>query len=161
MAVTCCPACESAEFMIVKIDSLFICLLSTFGEYSSSTSKLRSQGWAWAWVESLVTFDERERSGRLANTGGGRVGGGGIGGGELAGLTANHSTIPPTSSTTAVVIAHARYALQPIVDPVRQEGVEGHRLRVGWEEGVLLFGERCSQCLRPVHLEWKRRRRCS
>ena len=89
------------------------------------------------------------------------MGGGGIGGGELAGFTANHSTIPPTSSTTAVVIAHARYALQPIVDPVRQEGVEGHRLRVGWEERVLLFGERCGQYLRPVHLEWKRRRRCS
>ena len=159
MAVTCCPAWLSAEFIIVQIDSLLICLLSTFGEYSSFTSRLTSQGWAW--VVSLATLDERERSGRLAKTGGGKVGGGGIGGGELAGFTANHSAIPPTSSTTAVVIAHTRYALQPIVDPVRQEGVEGHRLGVGWEERVLLFDDGCGQYLRLVDLEWQRRRRCS
>ena len=89
------------------------------------------------------------------------MGGGGIGGGELAGFTENHSAIPPTSSTTAVVIAHARYALQPIVDPVRKEGVEEYRLRVGWQERVFLVGERCGQYLRLVNLEWKRRRRCS
>ena len=159
MAVTCCPAWLSAEFMIVKIDSLLICLLSTFGEYSSSTSKLRSQGWAW--VESLATLDERERSGRLANTGGGRVGGGGIGGGELAGFTANHSATPPTSSTNAVVITHAKYALQLIVTPVRQEGVEGCRSGVGWEERVLLLSEGRSQYLRSDHLRWKRRRKSS
>ena len=159
MAVTCCPAWLSAEFMIVKIDSLLICLLSTFGEYSSFTSRLTSQGWAW--VVSLATLDERERSGRLAKTGGGKVGGGGIGGGELAGFTANHSAIPPTRSTSAVVITHARYALQLIVAPVRQEGVEGHRLRVSWEERVLLLSERCGQYLRSVHLGWKRRQRCS
>ena len=53
------------------------------------------------------------------------MGGDGIGGGELAGLTESHNAIPPMSNTTAVVIAHARYALQPIVDPVRKEGVKG------------------------------------
>ena len=158
MAVTCCPDCESAEFMIVRMLSLLICLLSTFGEYSSSTSRFKLQGWAW---ESLATLDERERSGRLANTGGGRVGGGGIGGGELAGFTANHSATPPTSSTNAVVITHAKYALQLIVTPVRQEGVEGCRLRVDWEERVLLLSEGSSQYLRSDHLRWKRRRKSS
>ena len=73
----------------------------------------------------MATLDERERSGRLAKTGGGRSGGGGIGGGELAGLTQSHSAIPLMTNTTAVVIAHTRYALQPIVDPVRKEGVKG------------------------------------
>ena len=158
MAVTCCPDCESAEFMIVRMLSLLICLLSMFGEYSSSTSRFKSQGWARV---SLATLDERERSGRVANTGGGRVGGGGIGGGELAGFTANHSAIPPTSSTSAVVITQAMYALQLIVTPVRQEGVEGCRMRVSWKERVLLLSERCSQYLRSGHLRWKRRRRCS
>ena len=156
MDVTCCPAWLSAELTIVKMLSLLICLLSTFGEYFSSTSRFKSQGWAW---ESLV--DERERSGRLANTGGGRVGGGGIGGGELAGFTANHSAIPPTSSTSVVVITHARYALQLIVTPVRQEGVEGCRSGVGWEERVLLLSEGSSQYLRSDHLRWKRRRKSS
>ena len=159
MDVTCCPAWLSAELTIVKMLSLFICLLSTFGAYFSSTSRFKSQGWAW--VESLATLDERERSGRLANTGGGRVGGGGIGGGELAGFTANHSATPPTRSTTAVVITQAMNALQLIVTPVRQEGVEGCRMRVSWKEGVLLLSERCSQYLRSDHLRWKRRRRCS
>ena len=158
MAVTWCPDCESAEFMIVKTLSLLICLLSTFGEYSSLTSMFKSQGWARV---SLATFDERERSGRVANTGGGRVGGGGIGGGELAGFTANHSAIPPTSSTNAVVTTQATYALQLIVTPVRQEGVEGCRVRVSRTEGVLLLHERCGQHLRSDHLRWKRRRRCS
>ena len=154
MDVTCCPAWLSAELTIVKMLSLFICLLSKFGAYFSSTSRFKSQGW-----ESLV--DESERSGRLANTGGGRVGGGGIGGGELAGFTANHSAIPPTSSTSAVVTTQATYALQLIVTPVRQEGVEGCRMRVSWTEGVLLLRERCGQHLRSDHLRWKRRRRCS
>ena len=140
MAVTCCPAWLSAELIIVKMLSLLICLLSTFGEYSSSTSRFKLQGWAW--VESLATLDERERSGRLANTGGGRVGGGGIGGGELAGFTANHSATPPTSSTNAVVITHAKYALQ-------------------LEERVLLLSEGSSQYLRSDHLRWKRRRKSS
>ena len=156
MDVTCCPAWLSAELTIVKMLSLLICLLSTFGEYFSSTSRFKSQGWAW---ESLV--DEGERSGRLANTGGGRVGGGGIGGGELAGFTANHSATPPTSSTNAVVITHAKYALQLIVTPVRQEGVEGCRSGVGWEERILLLSEGRSQYLRSDHLRWKRRRKSS
>ena len=106
----------------------------------------------------MVTLDERERSGRLAKTGGGRVGGDGIGGGELGGLIESHNAIPPMSNTTTVVTAHARYALQPIVDPVREEGVQGYRLRVGRQERVLLVGERCGQYLRLVTLEWKRRR---
>ena len=154
MDVTCCPAWLSAELTIVRMLSLFICLLSTFGAYFSSTSRFKSQGW-----ESLV--DESERSGRVANTGGGRVGGGGIGGGELAGFTANHSAIPPTSSTNAVVTTQATYALQLIVTPVRQEGVEGCRLGVDWEERVLLLSEGSSQYLRSNHLRWKRRRKSS
>ena len=156
MDVTCCPACLSAELTIVKMLSLLICLLSTFGAYFSSTSRFKSQGWAW---ESLV--DESERSGRLANTGGGRVGGGGIGGGELAGFTANHSATPPMRRTTAVVTRHATYALQLIFTPMRQEGVKGSRSGVGWEERILLLSEGRSQYLRSDHLRWKRRRKSS
>ena len=156
MDVTCCPAWLSAELTIVKMLSLFICLLSKFGAYFSSTSRFKSQGLAW---ESLV--DESERSGRLANTGGGRVGGGGIGGGELAGFTANHSATPPMRRTTAVVTRHATYALQLIFTPGRQEGVEGSRLVVGWEERILLLHEGGSQYLRSDHLRWKRRRKSS
>ena len=156
MDVTCCPAWLSAELTIVRMLSLFICLLSTFGAYFSSTSRFKSQGWAW---ESLV--DESERSGRLANTGGGRVGGGGIGGGELVGFTASHSATPPMRRTTAVVTRHATYALQLIVTPVRQEGVEGCRSGVGWEERILLLSEGRSQYLRSDHLRWKRRRKSS
>ena len=156
MDVTCCPAWLSAELTIVRMLSLFICLLSTFGAYFSSTSRFKSQGWAW---ESLV--DESERSGRLANTGGGRVGGGGIGGGELVGFTANHSATPPMRRTTAVVTRHATYALQLIFTPGRQEGVEGSRSGVGWEERVLLLSEGRSQYLRSDHLRWKRRRKSS
>ena len=154
MDVTCCPAWLSAELTIVKMLSLFICLLSTFGAYFSSTSRFTSQGW-----ESLV--DESERSGRLANTGGGRVGGGGIGGGELAGFTVSHSATIPMRSTTAVVTRHAAYALQLIFAPGRQEGVEGSRSGVGWEERVLLLSEGWSQYLRSDHLRWKRRRKSS
>ena len=156
MDVTCCPAWLSAELTIVKMLSLFICLLSTFGAYFSSTSRFKSQGWAW---ESLV--DESERSGRLANTGGGRVGGGGIGGGELAGFTANHSATPPMRRTTAVVTRHATYALQLIFAPGRQEGVEGSRSVVGRAERILLLHEGGSQHLRSDHLRWKRRRKSS
>ena len=155
MDVTC-PVWLSAELTIVRMLSLFICLLSTFGAYFSSTSRFKSQGWAW---ESLV--DESERSGRLANTGGGRVGGGGIGGGELAGFTANHSATPPMRRTTAVVTRHATYALQLIFTPGRQEGVEGSRSGVGWEERILLLSEGGSQYLRSDHLRWKRRRKSS
>ena len=89
------------------------------------------------------------------------MGGGGIGGGELAGFTANHSATPPMRSTTAVVTTHARYALQLIVTPVRQEGVEGCRSGVGWEERILLLSEGRSQYLRSDHLRWKRRRKSS
>ena len=153
MDVTC-PVWLSAELTIVKMLSLFICLLSTFGAYFSSTSRFTSQGW-----ESLV--DESERSGRLANTGGGRVGGGGIGGGELVGFTVNHSATIPMRSTTAVVTRHAAYALQLIFAPGRQEGVEGSRSGVGWEERVLLLSKGWRQYLRSDHLRWKRRRKSS
>ena len=105
--------------------------------------------------------DESERSGRLANTGGGRVGGGGIGGGELAGFTANHSATPPMRRTTAVVTRQATYALQLIFTPGRQEGVEGSRSGVGWEERIFLLREGRSQYLRSNHLRWKGRRKSS
>ena len=62
-----------------------------------------------------------------------------------------------------MVTRHAMYALQLIVTPVRQEGVEveGCRSGVGWEERVLLLSEGRSQYLRSDHLRWKRRRKSS
>ena len=60
-----------------------------------------------------------------------------------------------------MVTRHATYALQLIVTPVRQEGVEGCRSGVGWEERILLLSEGRSQYLRSDHLRWKRRRKSS